>query len=330
MVNGSSTSPIAGNAPWERTTHRVVFAHILPRDQRQALGRRRGGNFVSASAEDIANDVTPRRTDEHQQVVHLLRGVQHDLTVSFHIIHFEAEAIMHGHRNDQPDRVEGIGEHAEEGKVPGPGAGLIGEEDEDRLGLPLLEGHFGHARPHPPHIAREGIGQQVLARPVELQLLGDERTRLKHIPRQPVNLAAVVALVVGHNEAQIIAARSDMKINDLVLQSGYGKAFAGFFDQVGVHPRVPYIAPYVRLDDTQSQQVCHGSPPYTTTWLLGRVARRVPPTFIICPPRRVREEIGDGRRLVGDALMGRGRATATPRPPRLPRPCPPAIRAAPH
>ena len=96
--------------------------------------------------------------------------------------------------------VEGIAEYAIYRQVKGTRLGLVHHEGDYRLGSPLCELHFRNPRPHPADVAAEGIGQEVLPCPVELELLGDLGCLFEGLPSKAVDLAVVAALLVAHDQ----------------------------------------------------------------------------------------------------------------------------------
>ena len=105
----------------------------------------------------------------------------------------EVETVVRRRVNHQADGVERVGEDLEQRAVPGPGRALVGHEDDNRLALALDEFHLGHARAHAPDVARERIGEHVLARAIELQFARKVGAGDEHVPGQFVNLAGVHA-----------------------------------------------------------------------------------------------------------------------------------------
>ena len=167
-------------------------------------------------------------------------------------MHLEGKAAVHIGGDDQTDGIEGVGEHLVERQVPGTRRGLIGHEDDNRLRLPLLELHLGHPRPHPPHVAGEGVGEQVLPRPVQLQLLGQLGALDKGVPGKLVDLLALLALLVGHNQLQVVPALGDVTVDEQPALLGLSGALAGQAQNIGMGIGMPHKAADIGLDYAQS------------------------------------------------------------------------------
>ncbi len=164
--------------------------------------------------EDALDAVAPGRPDEDEHVVDVLRGREDDLLVLDEVAHLEVEAAVHLGVDDEADGVEGIGEDLVERQVPGAGLGLVRHEDDHGLARPLFKLHLGDSRAEPLDVAGEGVGEEVLARAVELQLLGDFRAGHEDVPRQLVDLAAVPAGLVGNDQVQVIAHMGDVGVDE--------------------------------------------------------------------------------------------------------------------
>ena len=68
-----------------------------------------------------------------------------------------------------------------------------------------------------------------------------------------MDLFAIHAKGVGHDEADIIAARCHMEIDNWAMQLGRSQPFLRFCNQGGVHMRVADIAAYIGLDDAERE-----------------------------------------------------------------------------
>src|SRR5262249_52855010 len=118
-------------------------------------------------------DVPRARTDEREHGIHLFGGLERYLPAFDCIVDLEVEAALHVGIYDQSGSVERVGEHPENREIEGSRVGLVHHEYDDWLGAALDEFEFGHAGAHAADVARERVLEQILPRPVQLELLGD-------------------------------------------------------------------------------------------------------------------------------------------------------------
>ena len=193
--------------------HRVVFAHVAPGQEAQLLGRGRGGHLVVFLAINVFDEVATRGADQHQQVVHVLGAGQDPFLVFDDVDHPEAEAPVHVGVDDQPHRVEGVAEDAEQGQVPGAGGGLVRHENNDRLALAFFKVQFRHPGAHALDVAGEGVRQHVLAGPIELQALGQLGQLHEGVPGELMDVGVFLAPVVGHDQLHVVAAVEHLTVH---------------------------------------------------------------------------------------------------------------------
>ena len=148
----------------------------------------------------------------------------------------------------RPGGVEGVGEHLVEGQVEGAGGGLVGHEDDDRLGRALVDLHLGRAGARAADVAGEGVGEEVLARAVELELLGELGAGDERVPGQLVDLGCVLAALVGHDQEHVVAAVGDVVIDKKAVLAGLLQVLTAEVEDVGVGCGVADEAADVGLD----------------------------------------------------------------------------------
>jgi len=136
---------------------------------------------------------------------------------------------MEGGVYHQSGGVEGIGKHSEYGQIEGSRLGLVHHEGHYRLGCSFVDLHLRHPGTHAPNVAAEGIGQEILPCTVELELLGLLCGFFKGLPGQSMHLSTVAALIVAHEQLQIIAAGEHPEVDQ-------STGFLGLFQLVFCNP----------------------------------------------------------------------------------------------
>ena len=193
--------------------NRVVLPHIAAGHQVQPLGAR-GCRNRAVLLPDVLDHVAARCSDVGEEAVGLFGRVEEDPALLHDVVDLEGEPLVHRRVDDEAGRAEGVGEDPVEEVVPRPGLGLIGHEDQDRIGTPLFKLHLSDTGPHPFDVAAERISEQVLAGTVEFHLFRDPGTFHEDVPRQFVDLFVVLALCVRHDQLEVITTVGDVRVDD--------------------------------------------------------------------------------------------------------------------
>jgi hypothetical protein len=113
--------------------------------------------------------------------------------------------------------VHRVGKCEIEREIVGSWVGLVGCEEQKWFVRALFKFEFAGSRAHPPHVSRKRVFQEVLPRPVETLLLGDGGSSHEGIPREFVNLGAVDALLMGHENSDVVASATYICIYEELL-----------------------------------------------------------------------------------------------------------------
>lgn len=115
-------------------------------------------------------------------------------------------------------------------------------------GAKLLEGHLGGSGSGSLDVAGEGVGQDVLSGGVELHGLGDAGGLLEALPGGAVDVLVALALVVGHEQVDVVADAGDVEVLDGPGLLGVLQDVPGGLEHLGVGSRVSDDGSDVGLD----------------------------------------------------------------------------------
>jgi hypothetical protein len=175
----------------------------------------------------------------------------------------ETEPLVDLGAEEQARGVHRVGEGHVEREVVRPRLGLVGHEHQERLVGTFLEFQLRHGRPQSLDVSAEGIDQQILAGAVETLVLGCGRPCLEGIPGQAMDLLVAGALVVHHQDGDVIPGGGDVRVSEEAVRPRPDVAADGV-DQLLARGDVSADAAHIGLDDAERR--IHGDSRFFSGW----------------------------------------------------------------
>ena len=229
-VGGSQFLRGRENALIPHYGHRVIFAGVAAGNVMQAGGGNGRRRLPGVAGDDGVNAEALVVPQQHRQLVVILRGVQGNQAVALGVVHIDdikgkalAEPGQH-----QPAAIHRVGKTQEHGQVIGPGAALVRRQHHKGLGRAqriglyrvMVKLHLGHGRAGPPDVAGGGVGQQILAGPVQAVLPGNVRGFQESGPGELVNLGVVRPPGVGGGHTDVVPGMPHIAVNQQAAADG--------------------------------------------------------------------------------------------------------------
>jgi hypothetical protein len=128
---------------------------------------------------------------------------------------------------------------------------MIGSDGRSTIVISAIPG------PIPRTLPGKCILQQILSGAVQFQFLRHTSADIEHIPGKPMNLMVVDPQAMGHQQPQVITARSDVEIDQRSATTRDLQLPPGFVLQRRMDRRMPDKSADISLDATDRQFRCH-------------------------------------------------------------------------
>lgn len=237
--------------------HGVVLADVLAGGEVQLVGGDDDGGSESGPGADPLDGVSGGVSEQGQDAEGLLGGGHDDLLVADDVLDLHVESLLGPRVDDQSGGGERVEEDPRQREGVCRGLGLVGHEEQHGLGTPLDEGHLGGSGSGSLDVAGERVGQDVLSGGVQLHGFGDLGGLLEALPGGSVDILVALALVVGHEEVDVVSHAGDVEVLDDSLLLGVREDVLGGLQHLGVGPGVADHGSDVRLDDRHGDFIVH-------------------------------------------------------------------------
>ena len=227
----------------------VVLSDVPSGGHVELVGGYDAGGSETCPAVDPLDGVSGGVSQKAEDAEGLLGGGHDDLLVVHDILDLDVESHLGPLVDDEAGGGEGVEEDpGEDGRVCGR-LGLVGHEEHEGLGRPLLEGHLRGTGSRSLDVSGEGVGEDVLSGGVEVHGFGDLGGLLEALPCGGVDLFVALALVVGHVEVDVVADAGDVEVLDNALLLFVGQDLFRFGHHGGMGGHVTAYRSDVCFDD---------------------------------------------------------------------------------